>query len=629
MKQLSCNVCGHTHLKLLLKARTWTFLLFLRGFQVFHPRLDLFGKWSCKIAFVLIIMPTLGFCEDIASFKAPYNALKGKSVAGMPGIVEGSPMEASLAGGSSLDGAIQERLHTKDPAIEFMNETTKDRPYFIVHEEDPFVKGAQNATKDPESFLKAGVFVSQEIEEAKEVICEEGKGLSRTSCVEEPIVEILPPTLVEHPMHVHIFFAQNWSYDVFYNIFTGARLNREASRSPGVTSGHFPADKIKHIKQIRVARVVNTLNGQPSGPARSLNIDPRTGNIRIATPYGHCYPGRLGRPPVKWDAHIDLVIVYEKPARKIGIGKGCDYLKEKVAKGQCKLVDTTSLPMPLESKPEGVEEGWYRRRLTFECGSATASACRPLRDQGCYQVKSHCKTKQGDTCVLWEQTYMCPLSFRKIERKIEIDIPLHEGSIASYASNTEMADAIAKLQILKEVQDNIRQGSADALPSIFNGGSGKCTIAFGKFKSCCAKAGGWGVSMNIAGCSGEEKDLAQKRGRDLCVEVGTYCAKKLKPIGCLKKKKSYCCFGSKLSRILHEQGRAQLGIGWGDPEHPNCRGLSVEELAHINFDKLNLSELFAEIASKVKPVNPGAITQRIEGRVHGMTTPFKQGEVSV
>jgi|GEM_PF-1484564 len=624
MTLLFCNVCEHNHPKLLLKAKIWISLWLLQGFLVFRLHLGLLGKWSCKIAFVLIIVPTLGFCEDIASFKAPYNALKGKTVAGMPGIVEGAPSEAGLAGGSNLDGAIAQRLSSKAPAIEFMNETTKDRPYFIVHEDDPFAIGAKDAVKNPEAFLKAGVFISEEIEEEKEVMCEEGKGLSRTSCVEEPIVEILPPERKDHPMHLHLSFTQRGSYGIYYNVYSGTRLNREAGTSPGVTSGHFPKDKIHLIKGGHVVSVQNTLDGKPSGPARRLDFNPINGNLFVETPYGGNY-----KRPVKWDVHIDLVIVHEKPAKKIGIGTGCDYLKEKVAKGQCKLVDTTHLPIPRESKPKDVEEGWYRRRLTFECGSAATSACRPLRDQGCYQVGSRCKTKQGDTCVLWDQTYMCPVSKRKVHRKAEADIPLHAGSIAPYASNTEMADAIAKLQILKEVQDNIRQGSAEGLPSIFNGGSGKCTIAFGKFKSCCVKAGGWGVSMNIAGCSGEEKDLAQKRGRNLCVEVGTYCAHKLKPIGCLKKKRSYCCFPSKLSRIVHEQGRAQLGIGWGNPEHPNCRGLSVEEIARINFDKLDLSELFADIAAKVKPANPGAITQRIGDRVQGMTTPFKQGEISI
>ena len=47
----------------------------------------------------------------------------------------------------------------------------------------------------------------------------------------------------------------------------------------------------------------------------------------------------------------------------------------------------------------------------------------------------------------------------------------------------------------------------------------------------------------------------------------------------------WCTFGSKLGRILQEQGRKQLGRGWGD-----CRGLTVAEIEGIDFGSLDLSE---------------------------------------
>ena len=49
------------------------------------------------------------------------------------------------------------------------------------------------------------------------------------------------------------------------------------------------------------------------------------------------------------------------------------------------------------------------------------------------------------------------------------------------------------------------------------------------------------------------------------------------------KKTSFCCFGSKLAKIVHEQGRAQISIGWGDAEHPDCRPLTVKELQKIEI----------------------------------------------
>jgi type-F conjugative transfer system pilin assembly protein TrbC len=54
----------------------------------------------------------------------------------------------------------------------------------------------------------------------------------------------------------------------------------------------------------------------------------------------------------------------------------------------------------------------------------------------------------------------------------------------------------------------------------------------------------------------------------------------------------YCVFPNKLAGIVQIQGRgAQLGISFGHAKAPNCRGLTPEELAHVNFKHLDLSAL--------------------------------------
>ena len=137
-----------------------------------------------------------------------------------------------------------------------------------------------------------------------------------------------------------------------------------------------------------------------------------------------------------------------------------------------------------------------------------------------------------------------------------------------------------------------------ALPLIFKGQDRGCTIAFANFKNCCTDGKGWGVSLGISGCDGEERDLANRQQKGLCHEIGTYCAEKVLGV-CIRKKRRYCCFPTKLARMLQVQGRAQLGIPWGSAENPDCRGLSASELARINFDQLDLTEAFADLAPKV------------------------------
>lgn len=104
--------------------------------------------------------------------------------------------------------------------------------------------------------------------------------------------------------------------------------------------------------------------------------------------------------------------------------------------------------------------------------------------------------------------------------------------------------------------------------------------------------------------SEEEKSLAYRRGANLCVAVGQYCSKKV-DLGfvklCRTKKKSYCCFNSKLARIINVEGRKQLGtMSWGSAKNPRCEGFTLEEFNKINIAKMDLSEFVDEITQNAK-----------------------------
>jgi conjugal transfer mating pair stabilization protein TraN len=48
-----------------------------------------------------------------------------------------------------------------------------------------------------------------------------------------------------------------------------------------------------------------------------------------------------------------------------------------------------------------------------------------------------------------------------------------------------------------------------------------------------------------------------------------------------------------MARILNEQIRPQLGRGWGAPEHPDCSGIRVSDLARVDWNQVNLDEWLA------------------------------------
>lgn len=106
------------------------------------------------------------------------------------------------------------------------------------------------------------------------------------------------------------------------------------------------------------------------------------------------------------------------------------------------------------------------------------------------------------------------------------------------------------------------------------------------------------MSIHLTDCTADEKKLAETRQKNLCVQVGTYCDEKV--LGqCVRKKTSFCCYGTKLARLIQENGRKQLKLGWGTPEKPNCNGLSSEQLSKVDFSKIDFSELFADIRKQM------------------------------
>lgn len=102
------------------------------------------------------------------------------------------------------------------------------------------------------------------------------------------------------------------------------------------------------------------------------------------------------------------------------------------------------------------------------------------------------------------------------------------------------------------------------------------------------------VVMDMMSCDEEDQLTAVRKGQGLCHKVGSYCDKKT--LGaCRTKKETYCCFVSKLARIVNQQGRPQIGKGWGSAKMPDCSGFTPAQIAMLRFDEMNFSEFFASI----------------------------------
>ena len=150
-------------------------------------------------------------------------------------------------------------------------------------------------------------------------------------------------------------------------------------------------------------------------------------------------------------------------------------------------------------------------------------------------------------------------------------------------ANTGFVEATTRLNMAVEMGGE--EFDRDSL-RIFTGEKRACHIHFGGLANCCKNSG---ALVGLANCSASERELAEERNAGNTHYLGKYCSRRVFGV-CIRRSRAWCVFGSKLGRILHQQARPQLGIGWG-----SCRGFTVAEIEGIDFARLDLSEFTQDL----------------------------------
>jgi conjugal transfer mating pair stabilization protein TraN len=126
------------------------------------------------------------------------------------------------------------------------------------------------------------------------------------------------------------------------------------------------------------------------------------------------------------------------------------------------------------------------------------------------------------------------------------------------------------------------------------------------------------VITELMKCDQDEQVLAQKRGQNLCAEVGSYCSVSMLGV-CMEDKKSFCCYNSRLARLISVAGHAQLGKPWGEAKAPDCSGFTTVDIAKMDFSLMNFSEVIGEIKAAVK--TPDFAVGRAKTLINSYYTP--------
>ena len=151
-------------------------------------------------------------------------------------------------------------------------------------------------------------------------------------------------------------------------------------------------------------------------------------------------------------------------------------------------------------------------------------------------------------------------------------------------ANTGFVEATTRLNMALELggEEFDRQDMR-----FFTGQRRACHIKLFGLANCCKNSG---LLVGLGNCSASERELAEERNAGNTHYLGRYCSRRTFFGACIRRSRAWCVFGSKLGRILQQQGRAQLGIGWS-----SCRGLTVAEIEGIDFARLDLSEFAQDL----------------------------------
>lgn len=245
---------------------------------------------------------------------------------------------------------------------------------------------------------------------------------------------------------------------------------------------------------------------------------------------------------------------------------------------------------------------WER---AYQCNrTGQANDCAELDgNAACSFVREDCLTEEVP-CPTVDRVYRCPLPpAPSAEKQFICDGDIYciggECETIDRQPNAEFRDAVVALNAAAQAG---REFDADTL-SLFKGERETCRKkVFGLLNCCAGKAFPLipGANLLVAlGCNSEELLLHQRDATGLCAYVGSYCSDSVLGI-CVTKKKVYCCFESKLSRILQEQGRPQLNKPWDKPKRETCQGFSIEEFARLDLSRMDFSEVYAEFQGAAK-----------------------------
>ena len=259
---------------------------------------------------------------------------------------------------------------------------------------------------------------------------------------------------------------------------------------------------------------------------------------------------------------------------------------------------------------------WSR---SYTCQRLTpASDCSALDDNKlCKFLRDECLDEpQLGACKVSQRVYSCPLPDDPASTDKQYvcgnDVYCINGNCEQIEreASTEFKDALVALHAIGDAGKQFDESTL----TVFSGERETCNKKIFGASNCCS---GKGVPLLTPWlCSSAEKALDEKDDKGLCHKVGSYCSDKVLGV-CVTSKDAYCCFGSKLSRILQEQGRPQINKPWGKPKDEKCKGFTIAEFQLLDLSKMDFTDVYAEFMDAAKLPDEVSVMNDIQKKIQG------------
>ena len=270
------------------------------------------------------------------------------------------------------------------------------------------------------------------------------------------------------------------------------------------------------------------------------------------------------------------------------------------------LIEQTCLDhAPKNINGKQIERQCWKERISFLYRFPETKECNHLKQGLCEQINQVCVQSSEFGCAMWELTFKC---MQSIKRQFVHSDPENLFGFNEFHQqetippNRSFAEVVTQLAVFDEAKKELLHSNVSDASTleIFKGQKMTCSknVVDQLMYDCCFNYSGLSKQIGLSKCSADEISLGERRENGLCHYVGAY---EEKVLGLWKSRDEhvFCCFTSKLARVVQEEGRKQLSLDWGKPKEAHCGGFSFDLLSKIDFTQMDLSEIFDQLPSKL------------------------------